>query len=174
MNDVYHRLRRLVAFLRGWQRAVGLVPILGLLPSAIATELSSGQAAELGSIDRLPTLKGAPWTQIFRVIYECKGDMKSGTGCSAGCASASFSPLIRLSTVLYATNADGVNPNTVLLYYLVDLPPPKARRGTGDANVKPVQAEGFVLNSNSVCGTVNMTRVSCEGSSSPGATQGCN
>jgi hypothetical protein len=107
----------------------------------------------------------APNSILFQVVYECNnGD---GSGCSAGCASASFSPLTELTVTVYSVSDSG-GRNTEILHYLVKFPkappqaakakPAKGKKGDAEADKadKPGIAEGFVLASNSLCGTVNM------------------
>jgi hypothetical protein len=104
----------------------------------------------------------APNSILFQVVYECNnGD---GSGCSAGCASASFSPLTELTVTVYSVN-DINGAKTQILHYLVKFP----EKTSNDAKAKTVKkaakadkadkagtAEGFVLAPNSLCGTVNM------------------
>jgi hypothetical protein len=108
--------------------------------------------------------KIAPNSILFRVVYQCNNNDGSGSGCSAGCASASFSPLTELTVTVYSVN-DINGAKTQILHYLVKFP----EKTSNDAKAKTVKkaakadkadkagtAEGFVLAPNSLCGTVNM------------------
>jgi hypothetical protein len=101
---------------------------------------------------------------LFRVVYECNNDDGSGSGCSAGCASASFSPLTELIVTVYSVS-DVNGAKTQILHYLVKFPEktPNAAKAKAvkkaakaDKADKAGTAEGFVLAPNSFCGTVNM------------------
>jgi hypothetical protein len=106
----------------------------------------------------------APNSILFRVAYECNNDDGSGSGCSAGCASASFSPLTELTVTVYSVS-DVNGAKTQILHYLVKFPEktPNAfkakavkKAAKADKADKAGTAEGFVLAPNSLCGTVNM------------------
>lgn len=73
---------------------------------------------------------------ILKATYECRDKTGKGEGCSAGCASASFSPVTRLTVVLGSLLVDGENIR--FYYYLVEFP--KAA-GKGAKGVD--KAEGF-------------------------------
>jgi hypothetical protein len=61
----------------------------------------------------------SPSSMLFRVVYTCEN--ANGSGCSAGCASASFSPLTELIVTLYSIQ-DREGKNTEILHYSVKFP----------------------------------------------------
>jgi hypothetical protein len=112
---------------------------------------------------------------ILKATYVCT-NAKSGQGCSAGCASVSFSPLTRLTVILGSVT---IGSQVIPMYhYLAEFPgaaiekksaeqTPKAKaeaaiatKGSARESVhtqSASKAEGFVLSTGDVCGTVNMT-----------------
>jgi hypothetical protein len=87
--------------------------------------------------------------RTFVARYTCSSP--NGVGCSAACASVSFSPVTQLTIILFAIDKAGSTAD--LLYYQAQLP--KANVGKANAG-NPKFAEGFVLNASNPCGTVNM------------------
>jgi hypothetical protein len=141
----------------GEQMSKASSKLTALLAACALVELALGRAlaADLPAEANPPKLADLPdnLQKIFKAVYECRD--KKGKGCSAGCASASFSPLTRLSVVLVSVPING--QNTPMYYYLAEFPEDKdatdAENGTKNRVTK---AEGFILSSNAVCGTVNM------------------
>jgi hypothetical protein len=89
----------------------------------------------------------------FRADYLCK-DETAGAGCSAGCDSASLSPIVRLTIILFSFRGRPPGANGDILYYLAQLPQPASRKAAAKAVMR---AEGFIVHPTSLCGTVNMT-----------------
>jgi hypothetical protein len=94
---------------------------------------------------------------VLEVVYTCRND--DGSGCSAGCASASFSPLMELTVTLYSLKRPYDGKNIDILHYLAKFPETVERNAKRAGAKRPkaiTKAEGFTLDATSLCGTVNM------------------
>jgi hypothetical protein len=89
-------------------------------------------------------------TQTFAVEYVCS-NKQTGEGCRATCATATFSPILRLAVILYSIKAEDGNKYVDFLYYKATF----SENADGDSS-RPKFAEGFILGTNSLCGAVNM------------------
>jgi hypothetical protein len=123
---------------------IGGITLIGLM----LAETARAAAPPLATIQPA-VLPAALIKPILKAIYECRDKTGKGAGCSAGCASASFAPLTRLTVVL-GTILIG-DKDVPIYYYLAEFPQP-----TGKTPKPAPKAEGFILSTNQVCGTVNM------------------
>jgi hypothetical protein len=97
-----------------------------------------------------------PGTEIFTAQYKCSKDPIGGVGCSAGCASASFSPLLYLTVVLIAVTPEPGQQSRSMYYYLVQFPEDAKEPQQDPQQFKQPRAYGFTLDTAAICGTVNM------------------
>lgn len=121
-------------------------------PQALGqTPAEPGSAPAAGSPlrppDQLAAGLKAYLSPVWTAAYECRS--KTADGCSAGCASASFSPIQRLTVVLGSVTIG--SRNFPIYYYLAEFP-----QGSSKSAKSVAKAEGFILDTNAVCGTVNM------------------
>jgi hypothetical protein len=131
-----------------------LLPIACFILSGLAmAEVWAAELAPAKADAGAPNLATLPqnFTVIFKATYTCR-DKTQGKGCTAGCASASFSPLTRLTVVLGSIPIGG--KNTLMYYYLAELP--KEATPSDDPSKVATKAEGFILSGDALCGTVNM------------------
>jgi hypothetical protein len=97
-----------------------------------------------------------PGTEIFTAQYKCSKDPIGGVDCSAGCASASFSPLLYLTVVLIAVTPEPGGQPRSMYYYLVQFPEDLKNTQKAPQQFKQPRAYGFTLDATAICGTVNM------------------
>jgi hypothetical protein len=97
-----------------------------------------------------------PGTEIFTAQYKCSKDPIRGAGCSAGCASASFSPLLYLTVVLIAVTPEPGEQPRSMYYYLVQFPEDPKDTQKAPPQFKQPRAYGFTLDTTAICGTVSM------------------
>lgn len=86
-------------------------------------------------------------TQVLKATYTCRD--ATGESCSAGCGSASFSPLKSLTVILGSVP---IGNQSLPMYYYLAVFPQTAEKSAKSA----AKAEGFILSTSPVCGTVNM------------------
>jgi hypothetical protein len=159
------------------KRAAHAVPPAHAAPAPAVAAPKPAEAKQPPKLIVDPTK--LPGEEIFTAEYTC-ADRTKGAGCSAGCASASFSPLLYLTVVLLSVRPlDGGQPHT-MYYYLVQFPeaaknkkpdgstggqsedgenvqPEAAKDGKQDPpKFKQPRATGFTLDTSAVCGSVNM------------------
>jgi hypothetical protein len=138
--------------------AVGAT-VLGPAPVAVSKASAAGaESTAEAKHDAAPPLLSVdtsklPGEEIFTAEYTCE-DRTNGKGCSAGCASASFSPLLRLTVVLLSL-APSAGDAQAMYYYLVQFPE-GTKTGKDPAQPKQPHAVGFTLDTSAVCGSVNM------------------
>jgi hypothetical protein len=125
-----------------------------VIAAVLASLLSDGAAGQTPGQQTSPTfdqIKGS--SVLFRAVYSCRNE--KGSGCSAGCASASFSPLKRLTVTLYSLSTQQ-RPEFEVLHYLVEFPQTAEKAARGQKAAPVTKAEGFILDAKSLCGTINM------------------
>ncbi len=117
-------------------------------PAATRSPAAPDKTAAAAAPPPLPLAAGIKehLAPVWKATYECGGKAED---CSAGCGSASFSPIQRLTVVLGLV---AIGRREVLIYYyLAEFPQDQSKKAKSAA-----KAEGFILDSNAVCGTVNM------------------
>jgi hypothetical protein len=133
--------------------------VVGSAPVAVSREIAVGaDSTQDSKHDAAPPLLSVdtsqlPGEEIFTAEYTCE-DRTNGKGCSAGCASASFSPLLRLIVVLLSVAPAAGNAHA-MYYYLVQFPE-GTKAGKDPSQPKQPHAIGFTLDTSAVCGSVNM------------------
>jgi len=100
-----------------------------------------------------------PGTAIFSALYQCKD--VGGSGCSAGCGSASFSPLVYLTVSLRSISVGDGSKTIMYYYYLVQQAVTSGKKSGDPKKGSGPTAQGFTLDTSALCGAVNMDMKYC-------------
>jgi hypothetical protein len=122
-------------------------PIHASTQTPVETGKTPSAGPPLRSLDQLAVGLKEHFSPVWTATYECRS--KTADGCSAGCASASFSPIQRLTVVVGSVTIG--KQDLPAYYYLAVFP-----SGSSKSAKSVAKAEGFIFDTKAVCGTVNM------------------